>query len=52
MKLKAFVEACGGKEEAAVQLGVRATTIWRWLKKISVPKGNNARRLREMGVSV
>lgn len=52
MTLKQFIKKMGGHEEAAVQLGVRSSTIWRWLNEVSHPKGNNARRLREMGVEV
>lgn len=52
MTLKQFIKKAGGQEEAAVQLGVRGSTIWRWLSKKSHPKGNNARRLRELGVEV
>ncbi len=52
MTLRQFVKACGSHEAAAAQLGVRSTTLWRWMKKANVPKGNNARRLTELGVTV
>lgn len=52
MTLKQFVKVCGGIEDAGAKLGVRGTTVWRWLNKKAVPQGNNARRLRELGVTV
>ncbi len=52
MTLRQFIKTCDGPEAAAAKLGVRSTTIWRWLKKKNAPVGNNARRLRELGVTV
>lgn len=52
MTLRKFVELCGGQQAAAVELGVLTTTVWRWLNKTAKPKGNNARRLKELGVIV
>ncbi len=52
MTLKQFIKKMGGPEAAAAEAGVRHSTVWRWLKKISKPKGNNARRLRQLGVEV
>lgn len=52
MTLKQFIKKMGGQDEAAVQLGVRSSTVWRWLVRKSRPQGNNARRLRELGVEV
>lgn len=52
LTLRKFVELCGGQQAAAVELGVLTTTVWRWLNKTAKPKGNNARRLKELGVIV
>lgn len=46
-----FVNACGSIEAAAAQVGVSGSTFWRWVHAGSKPQGNNARRLRELGVS-
>lgn len=48
--LKEFEDAQGSKAQAAITVGVGATTFWRWRNRITRPKGNNARRLRELGV--
>ncbi len=50
MTLRQFIKACGGPEAAAAQIGVRSTTLWRWTTKRMRPKGNNLRRLVELGV--
>lgn len=52
MTLRQFIKLSGGQEAAAVRLGVRSSTIWRWLTKVSNPQGNNARRLKDFGVKV
>ncbi len=52
MTLRQFIKKIGSPEGAAVELGVKPSTVWRWLNKICRPKGNNARRLRELGVEV
>jgi predicted DNA-binding protein (UPF0251 family) len=49
--LRQFVSACGSLEEAAAQAGVSGSTFWRWIHLGRKPQGNNARRLRELGVS-
>lgn len=52
MTLKQFIKKAGGQDQAAVQLGVRGSTIWRWLTKKSKPQPLAVRRLRELGVEV
>lgn len=46
-----FEKACGGPMAAALQAGVDLSTWGRWTAKKNAPRGNNARRLRELGVS-
>lgn len=50
MTLLQFIKACGSLEAAAAKAGVSASTYWRWIHEGSRPRGNNARRLRELGV--
>jgi hypothetical protein len=50
LTLNQFVKACGSLEAAAAQAGVSGSTFWRWLHDGSKPQGNNARRLKELGV--
>lgn len=52
MTLRQFIKKAGGPGQAAIALGVRESTVWRWLNRLITPKGNNARRLRELGVSL
>lgn len=52
MTLRQFIKASGGIPQAAWDIGVRESTIWRWLNKKVKPKGNNARRLKDLGVVV
>lgn len=49
--LHQFVKTCGSLEAAAAKAGVSGSTFWRWLHEGSKPQGNNARRLRELGVA-
>lgn len=49
MTLDEFTAACGSMEAAAAEAGVALSTYYRWTKG-SKPQGNNARRLRELGV--
>lgn len=51
LTLKQFIKASGSLEAAAAQVGVSGSTYWRWVEEIHEPKGNNARRLRELGVA-
>ncbi len=41
-----------GPTQAAALCGVSTVTIWRWETKRTVPEGNDARRLVELGVTV
>lgn len=45
-----FVMKCGSIEAAAALAGVSGSTFWRWVHEETRPQGNNARRLRELGV--
>lgn len=51
MTLKQFKEK-HGPTSAASLCGVTAVTLWRWITKRTKPEGNDARRLRELGVEV
>lgn len=50
MTLRQFIKKVGGPGQAAIAIGVRESTIWRWLAKVSRPQGNNAKALRDLGV--
>lgn len=41
-----------GPVQAAALLGISTVTLWRWETKRTVPQGNDARRLVELGVEV
>ncbi len=49
MTLEQFVKK-NGPAAAAVACGVSTVTIWRWMTKRTKPQGNDARRLKELGV--
>ena len=51
MTLRQFVKTCDSPAAAAWRLGVNPTTLWRWMTKRSTPKGNNLRRLKELGIA-
>ncbi len=51
IKLVKFVKLHGPTSAAAL-CGVSTVTLWRWATKKTTPKGNDARRLRELGVTV
>lgn len=51
MTLRGFIKRLGSLEAAAAAAGVSGSTYWRWVEEIHEPKGNNARRLRELGVA-
>lgn len=50
LTLRRFTAECGSPEAAAARVGVAFSTYCRWLNKSNKPKGNNARRLRELGI--
>lgn len=51
MTITQFVKLHGPTSAAALA-GVSAVTIWRWATRQTKPKGNDARRLVELGVVV
>jgi DNA-binding transcriptional regulator YiaG len=50
LSLREFVELMGSKERAAAEAGVTLSTYCRWLNGENTPRGNNRRRLLELGV--
>lgn len=51
VELETFVERAGGRAEAAVLIGVAETTLWRWLRGRSRPRGLALRRLEDLGIA-
>lgn len=51
MTLTAFSKLHGPTSAAAL-CGVSTVTLWRWATKQTRPKGNDARRLVELGVEL
>lgn len=49
--LEDLVEEEGNATAAAAKCGVSLSTFGRWLAGRHKPQGNNARRLRELGVA-
>lgn len=49
--LAAFINE-RGSSMASVMIGVSTVTLWRWRKRKTSPRGNDAKRLRELGVTV
>lgn len=50
--LAGYIKRMGSKEAAAASVGVSLITYWRWMKKKTVPRGNDARRLKELNIIV
>ncbi len=47
-RIKALVETHGGLEQAAVLIGVRSLTVYRWLTKAFEPSMLAQRRIEEL----
>lgn len=50
MTIEQFKRKHGDAKRAALACGVHPSTFGHWLAGESVPRGNNARRLRDLGV--
>jgi hypothetical protein len=48
--LEQFVERSGGRAKAAVLIGIAETTLWRWARGRSRPRGLALRRLTDLGI--
>ncbi|MBI4668818.1 MAG: hypothetical protein HY747_06485 [Elusimicrobia bacterium] len=48
--LEQFVNECGGRAKASVAIGIDQTTLWRWSRGISEPRGLALRRLKQLGI--
>lgn len=50
--LEQFVNKHGNLAKAAVAIGIAETTLWRWIKNKSKPRGLALRRVMELGISL